>query len=110
MAEHTPTPWKIGDRKPYVEIWGPMRMNHHPILASMEHEPREENAAFIVKAVNSHGALVRALQALVHQMEDYESVNNLAPNPGRTECWDAVTHAKAVLVSVGCRSTGDQQS
>lgn len=61
MTKHTPMPWKIGDRSPYVEIWGPMRMNHHPILASMEHEPREENAALIIKAVNNHDALVEAL-------------------------------------------------
>ena len=64
MAEHTPTPWKMGDRKPYVEIWGPMRMNSSPILASMEHEPRDANAAFIVKAVNNHEPMVAELQRL----------------------------------------------
>jgi hypothetical protein len=62
MGEHTPTPWKIGDRKPYIEVWGPMRMNSSPILASMEHEPRDANAAFIVKAVNNHEALIKALK------------------------------------------------
>jgi hypothetical protein len=42
-----------------------------------------------------------ALQALVDQINDYERVNNLAPNPGRTECWDSVARAKALLISVG---------
>ena len=64
MKNHTSTPWKVGDRKPYVEIWGPMRMNSSPILASMEHEPREANAAFIVRAVNSYDQLVDALQKI----------------------------------------------
>lgn len=59
---HSPTPWKVGDRKPYVEVWGPMRMNSSPILASMDSEPREANAALIIKAVNNHDALVKALE------------------------------------------------
>jgi len=45
-------------------------------------------------------ALVQALQVLVDQINDYERVNNLAPNPGRTECWDSVAHAKQVLAVV----------
>lgn len=65
MAEHTPTPWKAGKGpNGEVEVWGRMRMNASPILMSlgvMEHDPREANAAFIVKAVNAHDALVEAL-------------------------------------------------
>lgn len=41
--------------------------------------------------------LARTLRALVDQVNDYERVNNLAPNPGRTECWDTVARAKEVL-------------
>lgn len=62
-------------------------------------EMQEANAAFIVKAVNNHEDLVQALQALVDQVNDYERVNNLAPNPGRTECWDTVARAKTVLAA-----------
>lgn len=41
--------------------------------------------------------LEAALRALVDQVNDYERVNNLAPNPGRTECWDTVANAKRIL-------------
>ena len=41
--------------------------------------------------------LEEALRAVVNDVNDYERVNNLSPNPGRTECWDSVAHAKAVL-------------
>jgi hypothetical protein len=37
------------------------------------------------------------LAALVADVEDYERVNNLAPNPGKRDCWQSVTQAKAVL-------------
>lgn len=59
---HTP-PWKVG-RGPAgeVEILGGMRMNASPILASMEHDDREANAALIVRAVNNHDALIAALE------------------------------------------------
>ena len=45
--------------------------------------------------------LVAALEAVIRDINDYERVNNLAPNPGRTECWDSVADAKALLASVG---------
>jgi hypothetical protein len=38
-----------------------------------------------------------ALRRLVDDIHDYERVNNLAPNPPRTECWDSVADALAVL-------------
>lgn len=51
--KHTPTPWRVG-RGPNgeVEIWGRTSMNASPIVASMEHGPRELNALTIVRAVN----------------------------------------------------------
>jgi hypothetical protein len=58
------------------------------------------NAAFIVLAVNNHYKLVEALAALVDNVNDYERINNLSPNPGRTECWDTVAHAKRILALV----------
>ena len=38
-----------------------------------------------------------ALGRVVRDVNDYEAANKLHPNPGRTECWDSVAHAKAVL-------------
>jgi hypothetical protein len=44
--------------------------------------------------------LVEVLQMLVDNVNDYERVNNLAPTPPRTECWDSIAHAKRVLAAV----------
>ncbi len=66
---HTPLPWRVGDREPYVEIWGQMRMNAYPIVASMDSAPREANAALIVRAVNSFGPLIAALEDATAFME-----------------------------------------
>jgi predicted ATPase len=41
--------------------------------------------------------LEEALRRVVRDVNDYEEANQLSPNPGRTECWDSVAHAKAVL-------------
>jgi hypothetical protein len=41
--------------------------------------------------------LREALAALIADIEEYERINNLAPNPGKPDCWQSVTRAKAVL-------------
>ena len=49
----TAGPWRVGEGPGgSVEIWGRMRFNSSPILASMESEPRKANAELICKAVN----------------------------------------------------------
>lgn len=58
--KHTPGPWSVGDRKPYVEVWGPMRNGSSPILATMEHEPREAN----VRVMAAAAELLEAAQLL----------------------------------------------
>lgn len=68
-SKHTPGPWKVGDRKPYVEVWGPMRMNHSPILASMESEPREANARLMAAAPDMLAAL-REVEWIFDGQED----------------------------------------
>lgn len=64
--QHTPGPWRIGDRDPYVEVWGPMRMNSNPILASMESEPREANARLMAAAPEMLAAL-KAVNKLISE-------------------------------------------
>jgi hypothetical protein len=44
--------------------------------------------------------LLEALEALVAQVLDYEKVNNLAPNLGRTYCWDTIERAVKVIAKV----------
>lgn len=69
MDKHTPLPWKVG---PNNEIRAGGRYNVCPTVTAGgsakgmldEREVIRANAAFIVKAVNNHDALVRALRAL----------------------------------------------
>ena len=49
------------------------------------------------QVVKRIAALEDALAAVVRDVNDYEAANNLYPNPGRTECWDSVERAKALL-------------
>lgn len=47
-----------------------------------------------------------ALRAVVRDVNDYEETNKLSPNPGRTECWDSVAHAKTVLQTTQIETPG----
>lgn len=110
MTEHTPTPWKTKKRESSIVAYVDLRKGEMQVLYTSWHSSirasyplKDEaiaNMEFVVKAVNNHDDLVQALQALVDQVNDYERVNNLAPNPGRTECWDTVARAKEVLARV----------
>lgn len=48
-------------------------------------------------AARSLPGLVKALEDVIRDINEYERVNNLVPNPGRSECWDSVARAKALL-------------
>ena len=65
-SEHTPTPWRVGDAG--NTVFGPKTDKPAPqIIADLMGcgENRKANAAFIVRAVNSHDMLVNALQKLL---------------------------------------------
>jgi len=69
--KHTPTPWKVqphdgwmANKLPPIEILG---ADGRVVACNTSYYPTpisEANAAFIVKAVNSHTALVEALTAI----------------------------------------------
>jgi hypothetical protein len=60
--------------------------------------PTDEAATFLIRDLRMRIAdLEDALRRVVRDVNDYEETNKLSPNPGRTECWDSVAHAKAVL-------------
>jgi len=77
MSDRTPTPWVI--RPERHDDWGWIRgadgelaciARHHDRKDDDKHrmdktDPYAANAAFIVKAVNSHDALVKALEELL---------------------------------------------
>jgi hypothetical protein len=44
--------------------------------------------------------LVTALQDVIRDIHDYQRINNLAPNPGKTECWDSVARASRLLTDI----------
>lgn len=76
MSQHTPTPWQIGKYKsvvsdsPVPEIIGSndiYRYGGHMICESVT----ADNAAYIVKCVNNHVALVEALRSAVATIENY---------------------------------------
>jgi hypothetical protein len=50
-------------------------------------------------------ALEAALRAVVNDIHEYERINQLAPSPGKTECWQSVAHAMTVLSSPPKAST-----
>ena len=83
---HTPTPWEhtpMADGRHHflgilcTEYRGNETAPYHPLVASVFHgmgqlaprEIAEANAAFIVRACNSHAALVAALEAVVKYLE-----------------------------------------
>jgi hypothetical protein len=66
MSNQTPTPWQVKDceNSNYtIEIVGTdNRGNEELVCRPSGRKIRDANAAFIVRAVNSHNTLVKALQ------------------------------------------------
>lgn len=103
-AKHTPGPWHLRMHPP--SEWSPDEYpdavvgsdGKHIVLScvtlamSREGEPLA-NTRLIAAAPD----LLAELKAVVAQIEDYERVNNLAPNPGRKHCWDSVARAHAAI-------------
>jgi hypothetical protein len=73
MAQkHTPTPWRLGpfhkkDGSVAIHAKGESVFHMAPFASSEERA--EANAAFIVKAVNAHEGLVKALERAITYIE-----------------------------------------
>jgi hypothetical protein len=67
MAEHAPTPWVIGgdDWEPWKGAISIIGADYETIFWTPSGRNEAANAAFIVKAVNSHASLVKALESCV---------------------------------------------
>jgi hypothetical protein len=78
VADHTPTPWHTGSTN-HTELVMGFRDNIECVISESDPEldmPMDEaaaNAAFIVKAVNSHDALVKALRKALNYIENTEN-------------------------------------
>jgi hypothetical protein len=74
---HTPTPWKTGTKYPTRVIGGNSDTSMIvagtalPVDEGSPNETEIANAAFIVRACNSHEALVRELRNLVDFINQY---------------------------------------
>ncbi len=92
MSQHTPTPWKaqqgLSSTSPRLEI---VRADLSAFVAQVHrthdgNKEAEANAAFIVRACNSHDALVEALSALEAELShllDPNNTNNTLSEPQR---------------------------
>lgn len=80
--QHTPTPWLVTDEIDRIyngELIRPVSGNPSPVAVVCDFnrfdrdEERKANAAFIVKAVNAHDALVDAARSAIALIESYEN-------------------------------------
>ena len=74
MSEHTPGPWAWDDAE-YGIVARPTPPGYEIIAACPEYDAGnwDNNAARIVQCVNSHDALVEALQGFAEYYEDLRS-------------------------------------
>jgi hypothetical protein len=99
MGTHTKTPWRVHDE--FILAGGEGRggkviaMNHDRIHYEAESD-NLANAAFIVRAVNAHDALVAACEELCFHLEANELVNR-PDNPCNHYDQPAYDRAQAAL-------------
>ena len=97
IDKHTPTPWKRSEENAY-SILTPQggliaKTSYHwvdPVSARL-------NAAFIVKACNSHEELVHSVQNLLDDIDALQRVDDLALSVGRSRSWFSVLRANSLL-------------
>lgn len=65
------------------------------VRALASRKEREANRHLISAAPD----LLAALKAVVVDVREYESINNLAPSPGHSDCWQSVTQAEAAIAA-----------
>ncbi len=75
MENHTPTPWVVNDNSGMaLVILGVSRRNQRREVAVVQYHNGSDdsevrpNAAFIVKAVNNHDALIEALEVVLDDL------------------------------------------
>lgn len=91
-GQHTPTPWQANNWATGWTVSG----DHSSICRLDGCNNADANAQFIVRAVNSHAALVRALRRM---MNTHGAHGPCSGNDCR-DCGAAYQQARAVLASV----------
>lgn len=105
QRQYTPGPWIRSGRDEPVwpadqSIGSPSENSIVATVRFQEDGTHIANAHLIAAAPD----MLAALKALVSDILEYERVNNLAPNPGKQDCWQSVTHAKAAIAKAEGRS------
>lgn len=76
-VKHTPLPWNAhsNNNDDYIDIDSSgTRITSIPLVSVLDNEESEANAAFIVKACNSHYTLLEALKEMVNEYEIFADV------------------------------------
>ena len=93
---HTPTPWKFSFECVDPE-WAIVTTESGAIIANVNADHRQEaNAQFIVRAVNSHDALVLAIKAFIKYDAD-EAEDGVAMMLNYEEARTAAINALAIV-------------
>jgi len=100
MAEHTPTPWRVKPDTTFIEQFENRRWGLIVADCRMTDEGAA-NAAFIVKAVNNHEALVKELEAQREWLAGKETSAFLNGLPADDENKDRIDRITRVLGAVG---------
>jgi hypothetical protein len=105
MNTHSPLPWRpynqIGSR--ILNSWWIADSKDKGIVNAVSQNSPEEtyaNAQFIVTAVNSHAALVGALENIVSEWERQKRLFPILAKDGWME--ECMAKANAVLAKLGC--------
>jgi hypothetical protein len=106
MTSHTPTPWELFDCNGIIAIRNPRaRSSKSEIIFwsgfDASHYPRQAaaNAAFIVKAVNNHEALVKALERAERIVADRAAGGRMLTN--KEDAQAVAVLCREVLGNVG---------
>lgn len=92
MTEHTPTPWKIGHTKP-SKLTG-LPVSRIDWSEGIIGEVEEPDAAFIVRACNSHEAFVNIAAKLLNSYDMHQAWPTQQEMQQLREIYEHATNAK----------------
>jgi hypothetical protein len=104
-AKHTPGPWSVNVGQPRSGLWDRTTIvfgkDDNVIATINRHWPEVDANGRLIAAAPD---LLASLKLVIATIEDYERINNLAPNPGRKHCWDCVGQAHEIIAKAEGRS------
>jgi hypothetical protein len=95
MSEHTKGPWIEFTIQGRTKVILPA--GQPGTICSISEPLSDAEANAVGRLIAAAPDLLAALRAVLADIRDYERANNLAPNPGKQDCWQSVTNARAVI-------------